>query len=71
MKGYITSVIVAFLFVLGCNDNKAPANPTNGTANSTDSAAKKENNCFFLAIVLLPVMALPLRKPSLPLFKTK
>ena len=47
MKGYITSVIVAFLFVLGCNDNKAPANPTNDTANSTDSAAKKKTIVFF------------------------
>lgn len=47
MKGYISSVIVAFLFVLGCNDNKAPANPTNDTANSTDSAAKKKTIVFF------------------------
>ena len=47
MKGYISSVIVAFLFVLGCNDSKAPANPTNDTANSTDSAAKKKTIVFF------------------------
>jgi acyl-CoA thioesterase-1 len=47
MKGYITSAIVALLFVLGCNDNQTPANPTNDTANSSDSAAKKKTIVFF------------------------
>lgn len=41
MKGYITTAVVALLFVMGCNDNKTPDVQKNSAANNTDSVKKK------------------------------
>ncbi len=41
MKGYITTVVVALLFVMGCNDNKTPDAQKNSAVNNTDSVKKK------------------------------
>ena len=47
MKGYIATAVVVLCFVLGCNDNKTSDAQKGGSANNTDSAAKKKTIVFF------------------------